>query len=114
MRNCKGQHTASYRGCPEHLKLQKATSSFVYKRKVDVNTNVHSFPVGTNFSNVNFSLLPALKISTNQKSYAETASGVSKVNQLEQVLTKLDSLLALLHPLITALSQILPVLVNKK
>ncbi|KAJ4425639.1 hypothetical protein ANN_27835 [Periplaneta americana] len=47
--NCKGQHTASYRGCPEHLKLQKATSSFVYKRKVDVN----SFPVGT--------IVPSLK-----------------------------------------------------
>jgi hypothetical protein len=112
--NCKGPHTANYRGCPVHKNLQLSHPHLRLlnnRRQMETETpHPHATPE------------PVQKPSTsahNQpkpRSYAEA----TRTQRLptppapeSNLLEKIDSLLAMLQPLIGMLTQLLPVLLNK-
>lgn len=103
--NCKGPHTANYRGCPVHKKLQ-SVMPYNLKRTENVTANK---PVE------NKSQAPPHH--TSNSSYADAVQHSENNNEnymINKLIEKVDSLLSVILPLINTLQQIIPVLINKK
>lgn len=113
--NCKGQHTANYRGCPVHIGLQNAS-----QRENKKNTNAYTT------TNYNASRNDTNSFKTNQTTHdsSHTYADATKCNAtssennftavINKLIDKIDNIVSLLVPLINTLTQVLPVLVNKK
>lgn len=118
--NCKGHHTANYKGCPVHKELQKNGQSTntnttfkskddhtnKYKNIAEPNTVEHSFD---NYSQPKENISYAGITSKNVSSANDPTN-----NLITKLLDRIDSLMSLLFPLINSLQQVLPILINKK
>lgn len=107
--NCRGNHTANYKGCPVHVQLQKA-------KTLPLNQNVAQRPAPQRMTPK-----PARILSDSQATYASItantatadAQSSSQDRVLTQLLGKIDQLLSLIQPLVSALTQILPKLLTQ-
>lgn len=121
--NCKGQHTANYRGCPVHVKLQNRPTTSYNQNKQD-----RTYESKTEIPTGNKNNWPSLPSVSYQKPYAEAASSNKELNEnkiehtgtqnnqtdiINNLINKMDNLLSLLQPLIQMLTQILPAIITK-
>lgn len=126
--NCKGQHTANYKGCPVHLKLQNTNNPKMPTKEVNSSINQMNFPPITRSPQSRTSVpqnLPSTVITPaasatalsntlhERTSYTNAIKHKNEQSQLDSLICRIDSLLSLLQPLIQTLSQILPVLLSK-
>ena len=111
--NCHGTHTANYRGCPVHLQLQKLKHpSFISRpeppKQREISDNRKS---------------QFIKQTTQTGTYAEavrspntesTRDGPDSLQSqhLATLIHKIDQLLSIVQPLVTALTQLLPRLIS--
>lgn len=110
--NCKGQHTANYKGCPVHKNLQNASR---YTPKSNNNNNISSNRNGSEQTQ------PEAKASNNPRyttnvSYAHAVNpnNNSEDSMIGKLMDKIDSLLSLFAPLMNTLQQVLSCLMNRK
>uniref|UniRef100_A0A0A9YL51 Nucleic-acid-binding protein from transposon X-element n=1 Tax=Lygus hesperus TaxID=30085 RepID=A0A0A9YL51_LYGHE len=118
--NCKGSHTANYKGCPEHKKLQLATN-----RPTNKKFNLNQDPISSEEKrvqctvnpdnlHVQFSHPPTFTRPAATNSYAQViANSEAHPTTTDDLIRKIDSLIALITPLIETLTQILPILIKK-
>ncbi|BES89815.1 Associated with zinc fingers [Nesidiocoris tenuis] len=120
--NCKGNHTANYKGCPIHVNLQK-------QRKYPNTTNLTSSKAtgtapqlpGLDLDKNHFPPLPQdnvpqLRPTLHRPSYSQAAAsppnGANDNSITSTLLKKIDQLIGLLQPMITLLTQLLPKLIK--
>lgn len=137
--NCNGQHTANYRGCSVHQRLQSntlpprhnsrspvtgqysssATSPLPLQPQVSPSTfnlTNHSFPPLnlTSLPQLPVHVPPQASLHPSPAAYAATVQPQPlSQTQFQCIMGKLDSLLSLLQPILHALSQVLPVLLKQ-
>jgi Associated with zinc fingers len=115
--NCKGPHTANYRGCPVHKNLQLSHPHLKFlnnKRQTETKTPYpHATPEPAPAASST-----SARIHPKPRTYAEATRtqdtpSLSAPSPTSNLLEKIDSLIAILQPLIGMLTQILPVLLHK-
>jgi hypothetical protein len=112
--NCSGSHTANYKGCPVHKQLQQATGltrTLHTKPQHTTPTNQQAHPNQNRSHTPNNSTHPSYADITKQPQ--PTIHNTSDPKFENNLISKIDSLLSLLQPLIGMLTQLLPVLLNK-
>lgn len=112
--NCSGSHTANYKGCPVHKQLQQATGltrTLYTKTHHNTPTNQQADPNQTRPNTPNNSTRPTYADITKQPQPAIHNTSDPKFEN--NLITKIDSLLSLLQPLIGMLTQLLPALLKK-
>lgn len=114
--NCKGNHTANYKGCPIHVNLQKSRQNNQYPMqttsvdKPQFRNSSNEFPPLSSKLVANQCARPLSYASaTTQPTPATNANSASEITSL---FTKIDQLIGILQPMINLLSQILPKLIK--
>jgi Associated with zinc fingers len=101
--NCKGAHTANYRGCPVHRTLQQAHPQLrqLNRRRIEDHQTHEPTPTQPSSKQQGRSYADAVR--------TQNTPQTSDTNLLQ----KIDSLISLIQPLIGMLTQILPALLKK-
>jgi hypothetical protein len=106
--NCKGAHTANYKGCPVHRTLQLTHPQLrLLNNRRHVETREHKTthepaPTQTSSSQQGRTYAEAVRTPPTQPTTSDN-----------NLLQKIDSLISLIQPLIAMLTKILPALLNK-
>lgn len=116
--NCKGAHPASYKGCPEHKKLQLSkihhlplTRPTIFTRPTPNTKHLEITPTqpATTQSQSPRKLYSEVVQPTQPKTTSNETQDTTLLNTL---LSKIDSLIAIIQPLALTLAQVLPKLLK--
>lgn len=104
--NCRGPHTANYRGCPVHVQLQKSKAPIITRIQSTQRTPDEERPKYPE------------KTTPTYGTYAQAVNSIPNPSSdnsgtvMAQLLQKIDQLLSLIQPLVSTLTQILPKLLK--